>query len=853
MKRIVVLLLVLFAFWGCKKTNNPLFEEGVSIELANERSQSLANIVYRLSFELSSALEEAPKGRLILGFDLLKEQQQLLLDFKGPGSVVHSMQVNGADVEVVHAREHLIVEGKALKQGRNEIVLEFTSSSMSLNRNEAFLYTLLVPDRAATLFPCFDQPDLKAIFEPELIMPAQWTALSNGPIVEEKIDAYGRRQIRFAPSHPISTYLFAFVAGEFKKVEHTSKQRSFTLLHRETDDAKVQRSLPVIFSQHEQALEWLETYTGISYPFEKLDFALIPGFQYSGMEHPGCIFYRDSRLLLDENPSEPLLLRRASLIAHETAHMWFGNLVTMKWFDDVWLKEVFAGFMADKMVAPVFPDINHKLAFLLSHSPNAMSIDRSQGAHPIKQQLPNLKEAGTVYGAIIYNKAPIVFQQLEYVMGEEAFQKAVHEYLRKFSYASADWSELVEIFDAHAAEDITQWSLQWVYGAGLPIVNARMEEAANGGRELILTYKNDKKHSFSGRQWLDVAFHYADTTYLSPIALGSEEVKMALPRNEMPLFVLPNAAGRGYARFVPDTQSRKWLLENGHQIADPLMRAAVYLNLWEDFLNENIAVADIYALFKAGIEKEEQTQILQYLLGITRTVYWSFLKEETRALESHFLEELLWKKLEASAPDARTLLLPAWAGICLSDKGIEKMYQLWVRDKVPEWLKITEDNEILMSKELILRKHPLSEQIIEEQLNRIVQPERRDDFRFILPALSDDYNVRDAFFNSLKQPENRKPEPRVSEALMYFHHPLRHSMSFNYLRPSLSMLHDVQKTGDIFFPKDWLNAVLWSYNSRAAARIVRDYVKKNRSLPAPLKLKLLQSADLLFRAAERTI
>ena len=135
------------------------------------------------------------------------------------------------------------------------------------------------------------------------------------------------------------------------------------------------------------------------------------------MEHPGSVFYNANSMLLDESATQNQFLGRASLISHETSHMWFGDLVTMKWFNDVWMKEVFANFMAAKIVNPSFPEVNHELRFLLQHYPAAYDVDRTEGANPIRQDLANLNEAGSLYGAIIYQKAPIVMRQLELLVG----------------------------------------------------------------------------------------------------------------------------------------------------------------------------------------------------------------------------------------------------------------------------------------------------------------------------------------------------------------------------------------------------------------------------------------------------
>ena len=154
------------------------------------------------------------------------------------------------------------------------------------------------------------------------------------------------------------------------------------------------------------------------------------------MEHPGAIFYNAAALLLPESATRQQLLARDSVIAHETAHMWFGDLVTMTWFDDVWMKEVFANFMAAKIVNPRFPDLDHDLRFLHTHYPAAYEVDRTAGANPIRQPLKNLRDAGSLYGAIVYLNSPIVMRQLELLLGEPALRDALREYPRALRSAT---------------------------------------------------------------------------------------------------------------------------------------------------------------------------------------------------------------------------------------------------------------------------------------------------------------------------------------------------------------------------------------------------------------------------------
>src|SRR5438552_12388372 len=258
---------------------------------------------------------------------------------------------------------HIVVNKDFLALVENSIEIVFHAGDASLNRNPEFMYALFVPARAHLAFPCFDQPDLKARYTLQLTVPANWQAVSNG--VETKREPSGDRvRIQYAETKPIPTYLFTFATGKFQVETAERDGRTFHMFHRETDAKKVERNREAIFDLHAKALAWLEDYTQIPYPFGKFDFVLIPSFQFGGMEHHGAIYYNASSILLDESATENQMLGRASTISHETSHMWFGDLVTMRWFNDVWMKEVFANFMAEKIVDPAFPKVNHGLRFL---------------------------------------------------------------------------------------------------------------------------------------------------------------------------------------------------------------------------------------------------------------------------------------------------------------------------------------------------------------------------------------------------------------------------------------------------------------------------------------------------------
>jgi aminopeptidase N len=554
MKKVLAMCAVLFTS-ACGQSHLPV-ETGVSLELAQHRAAILSKVNYTLLFEIPVNSSEDIPAHALIEFELSDNSEALQLDFRAREEFIHAVSTNGIDTAFQFKNEHIILPASALRTGNNTIDIAFTAGTSSLNRNPDYLYTLFVPDRARTAFPLFDQPDLKASYQLTLDVPAKWTALSNASVAAVT-PGTERTLYRFEKTALISSYLFSFVAGKFETITQKRNGRSMTMLHRETDTDKVARNIDQIFDLHSQSLAWMEEYTGIDYPYQKLDFALIPSFQYGGMEHVGAIQYRASSLLLDESPSDDLVLRRASLIAHETAHMWFGNLVTMKWFNDVWTKEVFASFMAGKIINPGFPDIDHDLNFLTSHYPQAYAVDRTPGANPIRQPLPNLDNAGQMYGAIIYHKAPIMMRQLELLVGEQQLQDGLQEYLQNYAFGNATWPELIDILDTKTEADLGAWSNVWVntpgrperlianpdgMGYGLHTVDIRKLENWSGlspvekGSLLIDLYENLLAGSLT-----DIETYYL--ALLDIIATEQDQLLMDLALNQ---------ASRIHHSFLPD-------------------------------------------------------------------------------------------------------------------------------------------------------------------------------------------------------------------------------------------------------------------------------------------------------------
>ncbi|MFI2741239.1 M1 family metallopeptidase [Zhouia sp. PK063] len=851
MKHLYIALVSLFCLLSCntKQTTTFKIEAGVSQSLAMARQMQLTHVTYHLSFALPAKKADTIPAQLTLQFTTTNLDLPVVLDFNADAHKLKTLVVNGAEQPIVFKNEHIIIPTSVLKLGKNTVAIAFTAGELSLNRNDDYLYTLLVPDRASTVFPCFDQPDIKAIYHLTLTAPQNWKVLSAAPVAQ-KITEQGKTKYTFAPSDNICTYLFSFVAGKFNEASGDSGLEKFSkihLLYRENDSTKIKASLPEIFRLHREAISFLENYTNHPFPFQKLDAAAIPGFQYGGMEHVGAIQYKESSLFLDESATQNQLLGRGKLIAHETSHMWFGDLVSIKWFNDVWMKEVFANFMADKIANPSFPDINHELQFLITHYPSAYSVDRTQGAHPIRQHLENLKNAGTLYGAIIYNKAPIMMRQLEAIMGKAAFKKGIQTYIKTYQNSNANWNDLVTILDKQTPVNIKQWSSIWVNKSGRPIIT---DSIVYGDKNTIKNFTLSQ-HAEDGStkiwpQLFKIGLVYPQGIKVLKVALLDKTLEVpdaeGLPKPES---IIYNYDGFGYGVFpLPTAQ-----LDNLMHIDDVVARGAIYLNLYENTLNGTISPSKTLAVLTKAVLTEKEEGLVKLTSNELSGLFWGYFTAEERKALLPSLEKTLRNKLyQPTTAGIKKTLFNVYENIAYNEKGTSFLYQIWNKTITLPDLKLNQDDYTSLACTLSIYDPQKANDILAKAEGAITNPDKLKRFQFLLPALSNDVAVRDAFFNSLKEEKNREKESWVQSAVGYLNHPLRQETSQKYLAESLALLQEIQRTGDIFFPKRWLDNTIGQYHSAYAKEVVDHFFETHPDYSPVLKNKILQAADGIYRA-----
>ncbi|MEB2776908.1 M1 family aminopeptidase [Algoriphagus sp. D3-2-R+10] len=506
----------------------------------------------------------------------------------------------------------------------------------------------------------------------------------------------------------------------------------------------------------------------------------------------------------------------------------------------------FCKFHGWQTCQPTYPDINHELLFLTNHYPSAYGEDRTQGTNPIRQKLSNLKDAGSLYGSIIHDKAPIMMRQLETVMGEAAFQKGIQTYIKTYANDNATWNELVEILDENTAIDLKNWSEIWVNQSGRPILTDKIELAKDGTISSFEIFQ--KAEDGSDKIWpqlFDITLFYPDTskTFSVSITEKSFDLKEAIGEQQ-PTAILYNSNGLGYGVFPIDKES----LTTISTLSDEVMRGQSYINLFENTLSGNIEPILAFETFQSGISTEKNEILSRLISSELSTIFWKYLTEDQREKVLPDLESKLWSQLQNNLPtNLKKTIFSLYSGIAYSKTGLSRLYQVWKKDIEIKDLKLNPDNFTNLAMTLAVYAHPKSDEILIEERTRISNPDKLDRFDFLQPALSQNKTMRDALFETFRKASNREKESWVLAACGYIHHPLRQQSAIKHLPLALGLLEDIQKTGDIFFPKRWASVTAGQHNSPEATKIVSGFLDANPDYNPILKNKILQATDDLMR------
>ncbi|HLF04458.1 MAG TPA: M1 family metallopeptidase, partial [Dehalococcoidia bacterium] len=442
-------------------------------------------------------------GQVSIDVDILRRTQEIVLNaeelqLQSAALVRPRSRSTPTQITPDSARETVTLDfGKALSPGKARLDLEFTgqlndqlrgfyrSQYTTPSGEKRYLAaTQFEATDARRAFPCWDEPAIKAGFQVTLVIPDNLVAVSNTPVVEQTPAGPGKKAVRFDETPVMSTYLLAFVVGDLASIQAQAKNGTKVSVW--TTRGKEEQGRFALETSV-RLLSYFNDYFGIPYPLPKLDHIAIPDFSAGAMENWGAITYRETALLVDPaNSSAGTRQRVAEVVSHEMAHMWFGDLVTMQWWDDLWLNESFASWMGDKAVDWAFPDWHMWTQFVSADTNRALSLDGLKNSHPVQQEVKDPAQVSELFDAISYSKGGSLIRMVEQFLGPETFRQGLHQYLSAHQYGNARTEDLWAALEETSHKPVTAMMNSWTKQVGYPVLQVQTR-AAGQGVELSLS------------------------------------------------------------------------------------------------------------------------------------------------------------------------------------------------------------------------------------------------------------------------------------------------------------------------------------------------------------------------------
>ena len=688
MRSALVALLTLSAFAATAAAAPRPAVKGLTQEEAAKRSAVVSSVTYsmRISVDASSA---AYSGEETIGFVLSSAAEPLTLDFDG--GTVDSLEIGGAAAAPVYNGLFLTLSTADLKAGPMEVKVRwhhaYDASGSGLYRfkdpedGRVYVYSDFEPYNANRLFPCFDQPDLKAAFTLTAEAPEDWTVVSTARETSATPAGAGRKVWVFPATPKLSAYVFSLHAGPYRVWEGRAGSVPLRLFAR--------RSLaPYVdpeewFATTRAGLAFYGGYFGIPYPFSKYDQLLVPDYNAGAMENAGAVTFSE-RYVRRGQRTRAEREDLAETILHEMAHMWFGDLVTMRWWDGLWLNESFAAYMEALSAAEATPFKEAWLTFFVGEKEWAYREDQQPTTHPIEGEVKDTETAFTNFDGITYGKGAAVLKQLAHRVGEKAFRDGVRLYLSRHAFGNTSERDFFAAQEEAGGADLRAWTKQWLETSGVDAVSAQW--SCENGRLAGLTLGSGdgtmalRPHRSRAALYSDSGAGLERRASAAASYEGSTAPVAGLAGKPCPDLVFPNDGDFDYVKVVLDERSleaAKRLLERA---GDPLLRAMLWHSLWEMVRDGRLAASDYarLALERLGQETEPKvaTAVAETICG--KDARSASVLRYLSSPDPAPFEALFWERLRAapSGGDLQKLWLDSFADAATSRESLERLKSL---------------------------------------------------------------------------------------------------------------------------------------------------------------------------------
>ncbi|MFI6205103.1 aminopeptidase N [Streptomyces sp. NPDC051041] len=654
--------------------------ENLTRDEARERAALLSVDGYEVSLDVRSAVGGEGDGPLTfrsvttIRFRCAEPGASSFADLIAPS--VTSLTLNGRDLDPgqVFDGSRILLEDLAAD---NELTVDaqcaYSRTGEGLHRfvdpedGEVYLYTQYEPADARRVFANFEQPDLKAPFRFEVRAPEGWTVWSNG--AGERADGVWR----FAETKPISTYITCVVAGPYHYVTDTYTRalddgttlriplgamcRKGLAPHFDADD---------VFRVTKQGLDFFHDHFDYPYPFGKYDQAFVPEYNLGAMENPGLVTFREEYIFRGK-VTRASYEGRATVILHEMAHMWFGDLVTMEWWDDLWLKESFADFMGTFSLVGATRFTDGWITFANRRKAWAYRADQLPSTHPITADIRDLQDAKLNFDGITYAKGASVLKQLVAYVGRDAFLEGARRYFKRHAYGNTRLGDLLSVLEETSGRDVRAWARSWLQTAGVNSLTPQVLLDAEGRvEELAVVQEAPESHPELRPHRVAVGlYRRGDTGALERYARAEADVEgprtvvAELAGAEAPELVLVNDDDLTYCKTRLDATSLETLRAALGDLTDPLARALCWSALWNMTRDALLPARDFVDLVLRFAGRESDIGVLQMLHAWADSALVHYAAPEWRETGGRLLAEGALRELRAAAPGSEQQL--AWA------------------------------------------------------------------------------------------------------------------------------------------------------------------------------------------------
>jgi aminopeptidase N len=593
---------------------------------AAARAARIANVDYVLDFTLTG--KETFNGTTTLQFNLLDASTPLTVDLDK--ATISTLTVNGKQVKPQYNNWFITLAPGDLVKGRNTVTVVYqrlhSTNGEGLHRmkdpvdGRVYTYSHFEPAAAHQMFAAFDQPDLKATYQLSVTAPADWTVISTMRESAVQAGTGESRRWSFPRTKKLSPYNFSMHAGPYKMWEDNSGPYPMRLFARQSVVSQIKPA--EWFTYTKQGLTFFDKYFGVPYQFAKYDQILVPDFLYGAMENAAAITFGEARFLYKADMTAAQRQSLAGVIMHEMAHQWFGDLVTMKWWNGLWLNESFASFMGTLATAEATEFKDAWQAFYSNGKQAAYVQDQQASTHPIEVPVPSTANAFDNIDAITYSKGASTLMQLRHLLGEEVFRKGVHNYLTKFSYQNATLDDFIGALGDAAGRDLKPWTAEWLYQAGVNTVTADYQ--CKAGKVTGFTLRQSASSAALPtlrEQRVQVATFKLAGDKLVPgknVAVtyrGAVTPVPALAGSACPDLVYPNYQDWGFVKIALDARSLATARNHLAAVDDPLLRTMLWQSLWDGVRDGKTPLGDFLDTALKNAPGETDYTLLGDVLG----------------------------------------------------------------------------------------------------------------------------------------------------------------------------------------------------------------------------------------------